>query len=241
ESEFVKSKFAFTAFLNMAPSGVVGVVAANDLYQLNDRLTVEGLRYYGKIMTLLGEIDDCIVGLDFPCPVPYVFAAGVIYANMIGAKEDLFDLDGNLPPYTWYTEAFYGKNGKPLGDDIAPVNPAIKMVVHNYAWGGYPSVFFSEQIPTIIVKKEQAELFDNDPQNIEYTKHAVISENLDAAMKFAYRTTGTDKVLIFDGAIGGLNVSKTLLKLLQEKAPAVSKRVDEELMPKWLKQRGLTL
>ncbi|QDR82277.1 hypothetical protein [Sporomusa termitida] len=240
ESEFVKSKFAFTAFLDMAPSGVVGVVAANDLFELNDYLTFVGLNYYGKIMTLLGEIDECIVGLDFPCPVPYVFAAGVIYANMVGANVDLFDLDGDLPPYTWYTEAFYGKNGKPLIDDIAPVNPAVKMVIHNYAWGGYPSAFFSEQIPTIVVKKEQAELFDNDPQNLEYTKHAVISESLDNAMQFAYKTANTDKVLIFDGAIGGLNLSHSLLQLLQAKAPAVSKRVDEELMPKWLRQRGIS-
>lgn len=240
ESDFVKSKFAFTAFLDMAPSGVVGVVAANDLFKLNDYLTFVGLNYYGKIMTLLGEIDECIVGLDFPCPVPYVFAAGVIYANMVGANVDLFDLDGDLPPYTWYTEAFYGKNGKPLIDDIAPVNSAIKMVIHNYAWGGYPSAFFSEQIPTIIVKKEQAELFDNDPQNLEYTRHAVISENLDTTMKFAYKTANTDKVLIFDGAIGGLNISHSLLKLLQDRAPHVSKRVDEELMPKWLRQRGIS-
>jgi hypothetical protein len=239
ESEFVKSKFAFTVFLDMAPSGAVGVMADNDLYKLNDELTIKGLQYYGKIMTLLGEIDECIVGLDFPCPVPYVFAAGVIYANMVAASVDLFDLDGNLPPYTWYTEAFYGKDGKPLVDDIPPVNPAIKMAIHNYAWGGYPSAFFSEQIPTIIVKHVQAELFDNDPQNIEYSKYAVISEDLDDAMRFAYKATGTDKVLIFDGALGGLNVSKSLLKLLVEKAPIVSKRVDEELLPKWLKQRGL--
>ena len=114
DSEYVKNKFAFTAFLNMSPSGVVGVSAENNLYALNDQITVEGLKYYGKIMTLLGEIDDCIAGLDFPCPVPYVFAAGVIYANFVGANQDLFDLDQPLPPYTWYTEAFYGKNGKPL-------------------------------------------------------------------------------------------------------------------------------
>ena len=39
-SEFVQSKFAFTAFLDMSPAGVVGVDADNDLYALNDRLTV---------------------------------------------------------------------------------------------------------------------------------------------------------------------------------------------------------
>jgi hypothetical protein len=241
DSEFVKSKFAFSAFLNMSPSGVVGVVADNDLYRLNDGLTVDGLKYYGKIMTLLGEIDECIVGLDFPCPVPYVFAAGVIYANFVGANSDLFDLEGDLPPYTWYTEAFYGKNGRPLIGGIAPVNPAIKMVVQNYAWGGYPSAFFAEHIPTVVVGEKQAELFNTDPQNLQYMSHSVVADSLDNAMRFAYKTTGTDKVLIFDGAIGGMNVSDSLAELLRFKAPAISKRVDEDLMPKWLKQRGIQL
>lgn len=241
ESDFVKSKFAFAAFLNMSPSGVVGVSAENDLYVLNDQLTVEGLQYYGKIMTLLGEIDECIVGLDFPCPVPYVFAAGVIYANFAGANQDLFDLDKPLAPYTWYTEAFYGKDGKPLIGGIAPMNPAIKMVVHNYAWGGYPSAFFSEHIPTVVVGQAQADLINTDPQNLQYMKHAVVAEHLDGAMHFAYQTAKTDKVLIFDGAMGGINVSGSLADLLVAKAPAVAAKVDNELMPKWLKQRGVKI
>ena len=239
ESDFVKSKYAFAAFLDMCPSGVVGVRAENDLYALNDQLTIKGLEYYGKIMTLLGEIDECIVGLDFPCPVPYVFAAGVIYANFAGANADLFDLDKPLPPYTWYTEAFYGKNGKPLVDGIASMNPAIRMVVHNYAWGGYPSAFFSEHIPTIVVGQEQAELFDRDPQNLQYMQHAVTAGSLDDALHFAYMAAKTDKVIIFDGAMGGINVSKSLAELLLNKAPEVSARVDHELMPRWLKQRGI--
>ncbi len=239
ESEFVKSKFAFASFLNMSPSGVVGVSAENDLYVLNDQLTVEGLKYYGKIMTLLGEIDECIVGLDFPCPVPYVFAAGVIYANFAGANEDLFDLDKPLAPYTWYTEAFYGKDGKPLIGGIAPMNPAIKMVVHNYAWGGYPSAFFSEHIPTVVVGQAQADLISTDPQNLQYMKHSVVAEHLDGAMQFAYKTAKTDKVIIFDGAMGGINVSDSLADLLIAKAPEVSLKVDNDLMPKWLRQRGV--
>jgi len=240
DSEYVKNKFAFTAFLNMSPSGVVGVSAENDLYALNDQITVEGLQYYGKIMTLLGEIDECIAGLDFPCPVPYVFAAGVIYANFIGANQDLFDLDQPLPPYTWYTEAFYGKNGKPMVEGILPMNPAIRMVVHNYAWGGYPGAFFSEHIPTVVVGQKQADLFNSDPQNLDYMKWAVVANQLDDAMHFAYKVAKTDNVIIFDGAMGGINVSESLAELLVRKAPEVSARVDAELMPRWLKQRGVT-
>lgn len=237
-SDFVQSKFAFASFLDMSPAGVVSIDSDNDLYAINDRLTVAGCKYYGKIMTLLGEIDECIAVLDFPCPVPYVFASGVIYANFVGASTDLFDLQAPLAPYTWYTEAFYGKNG-PLIPEIAPVNPAIRMCVHNYAWAGYPSAFFSEHIPTVVVGREQAEVMNRDSQNVEYMSHALTANSTDAAMAFAYKTAKTDKVIIFDGATGGLNVSAPLAELLAAKAPEVSRRVDHVLLPKWLRQRGI--
>ena len=237
-SDFVQSKFAFATFLDMSPAGVVGIDADNNLFELNDRLTVAGCAYYGKIMTLLGEIDECIAVLDFPCPVPYVFAAGVIYANFTGANTDLFDLEAPLPGYTWYTEAFYGANG-PLIKEIVPMNPAIKMCVHNYAWGGYPSAFFSEHIPTVVVGREQAEVMNRDSQNIEYMSHSVTADSTDTAMHFAYQTAKTEKVIIFDGAAGGINVSLPLAELLRDRAKAVSARVDLELMPKWLRQRGI--
>jgi len=239
DSPFVQEKFAFAVFLTMSPTGVVDVEADNDLYALNDRVTYLGCRDYGKMMTLLGEIDEAITILDFPGPVPYVFAAGVIYANFVGASHDLFDLDDPLPPYTWYTEAFYGEDGKPLLSKIPPVNPSIKMVIHNYAWGGYPSAFFTEQIPTIMVGREQAELFNRDPQNLNYTKHTMMADDLETAVKFARRVSGTDKILAFDGASGALNVSSSLGEYLLSKAPIVSRKVNEELLPKWLKQRGI--
>ena len=241
ESEFVQKKFAFAAFLNVGPHGVIGVDADRDLYAVNDRATFIGCQLYGKIMTLFGEIDECIAVLDFPCPVPYVFAAGVIYANFCGANDDLYDLDKPLPSYTWYTEAFYGKNDKPILDTIPDMNPSIKMCVHNYAWLGYPSAFFSKHIPTVVVGQEQADLFDTDPLNLQYMDHAVTCKTTDAAMSFAYNTAKTDKVIIFDGAMGGVNVSKALADYLIEKAPLISAKVDNELLPKWLKQRGVDI
>jgi hypothetical protein len=39
--------------------------------------------------------------------------------------------------------------------------------------------------------------------------------------------------------MGGINVSQSLAELLVRKAPGVSDRVDRELMPRWLKQRGV--
>lgn len=239
DSPFVQSKFAFTCFLIMAPNGVVRVDADNDLYAVNDRVTQDGCRYYGSMMTLLGEIPDCIAVLDFPAPVPYVFAAGVIYANFCGANVDLFDLDQPLPPYTWYTEAYYGKEGKPLVANVPPVNPAIKMCVHNYAWTGYPSVFFAEQVPTLVVGETQAQLMRDDPQNIYYMDHAMTARSLKAAMHFARRATGSENILIFDGAAGGINVSQPLAHLLAQRAPIVARRVREEMLPRWLRQRGI--
>jgi hypothetical protein len=239
DSPFVQDKFAFSCFLTVVPHGILGVDADNDLYSLNERVTEVGCRYYGKMMTLFGEIDECIAALDFPCPVVYVFSAGVIYANFAGANTDLFDLESPLSPYTWYTEAFYGRKGFPLLPEIPRLNPAIKMCVHSYAWTGYPSAFFSEHIPTVVVGREQADLFNRDPQNLNYMKHAVLSESTESAMDFARKMTGTEKVLIFDGAPGGINLSQPLRDLLLAKAPEVNRRVEQELIPKWLRQRGV--
>ena len=58
------------------------------------------------------------------------------------------------------------------------------MVVHNYAWTGYPATFFAEQTPTIMVGQAQAEHFNRDPMNLNYMKHAVLADNLEAAMEF---------------------------------------------------------
>jgi len=240
DSPFVQSKFAFACFLTVAPHGILGVDADSDLYSLNERITEIGCRYYGKMMELFGEIDECIAVLDFPCPVVYVFSAGVIYANFVGANTDLFDLEAPLPAYTWYTEAFYGKGGYPLLPDIPRLNKAIKMCVHSYAWTGYPSAFFSEHIPTVVVGQEQADLFNRDPQNLNYMQHAVVAETSAAAVDFARKVTGVDKIVIFDGAPGGINLSPSLREFLLARAPEVSRRVDEELMPKWLRQRGVT-
>ncbi len=113
------------------------------------------------------------------------------------------------------------------------------MCIHNYAWIGYPSAFFAEYIPTVVVGREQGDLFNKDPLNMRYMDYALTAKTLDSAMNFAYKTTGTDKVIIFDGAMGGMNVSKSMAEFLMEKAPLVSERVENALLPKWLKQRGV--
>jgi hypothetical protein len=65
-------------------------------------------------------------------------------------------------------------------------------------------------------------------------------ETLRKGVEFAKRFSKTDHILAFDGAVGGINVSKRLAERLRQLAPSVEKEVDEVLMPKWLRQRGLS-
>lgn len=240
-SKFVQDKWTFACFFKPTPAGVVGVTANNDLYALNREVTVLNMATYGKMMTLLGKIKEAIAVLDFACPVPYVFAGGIIYGNFTSANIDLLDLEQPLPSYTWYTESYYGENEKPLIPGIPPVNPAIKVCVVNYAWVGYPSVFWAKHTPTIIVGEDHARLFREDSQNIEFPDYAKeVVPDLNTAMEHAYAMAKTDKVIAFDGAAGGINCSRSLAEELLARAPAVSQEVENTLMPKWLKQRGLS-
>ena len=91
----------------------------------------------------------------------------------------------------------------------------------------------------MVVGAEQGKLFDTEPMNIKYMDYAVTAKTTEEAMNFAYNVTGTDKVIVFDGAMGGLNCSESLADLLIEKAPIVSERVEKELLPKWFRQRGV--
>ena len=93
----------------------------------------------------------------------------------------------------------------------------------------------------MIVGREQAELFDRDAQNSTYTRHARVLDTTEEAMAHAHRVTGTDKILVFDGAFGGINLSEPLAELLVKRAPEVSRRVDQELLPRWLRQRGIAV
>lgn len=240
ETDLVQNKFAFATILKVFPAGITGVDSDNNLLDLNDRLTVESLMEYGKVVKLLGTIPEVIAILDCPGPIPYTFGGGLIFGNFISANVDQFDLDVPLPPYSVFAEQAYGIDGNALYDDIPPINPAIKMVINNYSFKGYVGNFFAEHMPTVVVGEKMAELFRNCPMHNTYMHHALTAESLDAAITFAYRVTGTGNVIIFDGAMEGINASESLIQFLLENAPAVEKEVERDLMPKWLRQRGLS-
>ena len=220
--------------------GITGVESDNDLLSLNDRITVESLMEYGKVVTLLGKIPDCIVVLDCPGPIPYTFGGGLIFGNFLSASVDEFDLDSPLTPYCFYSEMAYDTQDRPFYPEVPPLNPAIRTVVNNYSFRGYPSNFFAEHLPTVVVGQKLAELFRNCPQNGDYMKYALTADNLKSAMEFAYRATGTKNVLIFDGAREGINASTALVKFLLENSGQVKDEVEKTLLPKWMRQRGLS-
>lgn len=70
-------------------------------------------------------------------------------------------------------------------------------------------------------------------------EHAKVEETLAAAIDKAGRTAGTDKVIVFDNSYGSINLSPSMGEFLEDKAPEVSRKVDEDLLPMWLRQRGI--
>jgi len=217
ESPFVQKRFAFTCFLMTSPAGVIGVGADNDLHRLNRKLTATTLRSFGKLMRLFASIDQCIAVLDAGRWPWYLHAGGLTSGNLFKAPTDYLDLD----------------DGPRMRSKQGGLNPAVKALVVNHSWreaftglaAWYPAVLASSKVAAGMPKR--------------VAKTATIAENLEKAMTIAEDLTGTDKVMVFDGSYGSINLSPSLGAYLIEQAPEISRQVDEELLPKWLKQRGI--
>lgn len=213
-SPFVQGKYAFSCIQMSSPAGITGVEADNDANQLNRRLIVSALRSYGKMLRLINEIDECIVILDGGKWPWYIHAGGITSGNLFKAPMDFLDL----------------RVGSAQNEIGSAFNPAIKAVVVNNTWR---QAFWDIELraPTIMVGERDVERnFLND---------VMTAENLDAAIDFAVRISGTDKIIVFDGSFGHVNLSPSMAEFMLKKAPEVAREVDEELLPMWLKQRGI--
>jgi len=240
-SDFVQSKFVFSIILTTSPNGISGISADNDLFKQNDHITIDALCWYGKLLTLLKEIDQCIVLLDGPYPIGYMKAGGIVFDNFAGLSMDEFDLDHGWPPFSRYTEMYFDERGLPLLKEIPPLNPAIKWIVNNYCFIGYPSTFFAQHVPTVVVSRALADLINSCPQNPQYMRYAVMADGLEEAIRFVAKASGTSNVIAFDGAVGGFNLTEPLADLLRSKASGIEERVETQLLPKWCRQRNLKL
>lgn len=240
-SDFVQSKFVFSIILTTSPNGIMGVDADNDLLVQNDRITIDCLRWYGKLLTLLKEIDRCNVVLDGPYPIGYMKAGGIVFDNFMGLSVDEFDLDHAMPPFSRYSEMYFDPRGKPLLRDIPPLNPAVRWIVNNYCYIGYPSAFFAQHVPMVVVGQPLVDLIKSCPQNPGFMGYSVMAEDLKNAVEFVSRASGISDVIVFDGAVGGFNLTAPLADLLRSKASTVEEEVERRLLPKWCEQRGLHL
>jgi len=240
-SDFVQSKFVFSIILTTSPNGIMGVDADNDLLAQNDRITIDCLGWYGKLLALLKSIDRCNVLLDGPYPIGYMKAGGIVFDNFMGLSVDEFDLDHAMPPFSRYSEMYFDPRGKPLLQDIPPLNPAVKWIVNNYCYIGYPSTFFAQHLPMVVVGQALVDLIKSCPQNPGFMGYSVMAEDLKNAVEFVSRASGTADFIVFDGAIGGFNLSQSLADLLRSKAVHVEEEVENHLLPMWCQQRGLSL
>lgn len=239
ESDYIQSKYVAGVMLQVGPAGVMGVDADNDLVEQDKRFTAYNFSWYGRIITLLGRIKDAIIIIDYPGPIPYTTSGGILFGNFLNGNIDEFDLDQPTPPFTRYTDMLYpGK--KPLYDKLPTPNPAIRSLIINYSSNGYPGTFFAQQLPTLVIGN-QGDVFRNCPQNKLFMDYALQVEDLPKAVDFASKATQTKNILVFDGSIGGFNVSTELAELMKYIAPDVDCEVNEKLMPIWLKQRGITM
>lgn len=234
QSDFVQRRFAFGCFLLTSPQGIIGVDAGRDLDALDRKLLLLGFKSYGKIRELFAEIPECVAVLDATGEPRYMIGGGMTFGNLTEAELDLFDLDV-LP-----VSLGFGLYERPAGAPrTRAVNPAIKALVMNHAWLGVPQLELATHIPTIAVGQDMADLLREDPMNREFSRYTVTAENLETALRFARALARTDHVIVFDGAFGALTVSPSLAEHLTARAPEASRRVDEDLMPKWLRQRGI--
>ncbi len=234
ESPFVQSKFTFGCFLETSPQGIIGVDADNDMYAIDRRLMLLAFKSYGKIRELYNEIRECIAVTDGTGEPRYMVGGGTTFGNLTEAELDLFDLD-NIPVSLGYGLYKY----PPHRPKLKSVNPSIKALVMNHFWLGVPQMELAAHIPTILVGRKLQELVTSDCMNHDFINYVVTAENLETAMAFAKRLAKTENVIAFDGAFGAITCSEPLAEHFLQRAPLVSKRVDEQLMPKWLRQRGI--
>ncbi|ROO87956.1 hypothetical protein EDD29_5605 [Actinocorallia herbida] len=227
DSEFVRSKLAFSTTLVTSPDGVLAVDADNDLRSLGDRMIANILRSYGKMLTLLRAVEECVAVVDGGKWPYYIHAGGMIFGHLFYNAVDWFDLD--RPDADVAVEKAVA----------AGFSRSIKAIVLNQALIGLNFTSMAMLYPLIIANREMADAMRHDFSNPMFLDHATEADDLFQAVETAVERGGTDKIIVFDGTYGALNVSPSMARHLIDLAPAVDRQVEEELLPMWLKQRGI--
>jgi len=227
DSEFVRSKLAFSATLVTSPDGVLAVDADNDLDAIGTRMTANILRSYGKMLTLLRHINDCVAVVDGAKWPYYIHAGGMIFGHLFYNGVDWFDLD--RPDTSFAVERAVA----------AGLSKSIKAVVLHQALLGLNFTSMALLYPLVISNPDMAATMRHDFSNPRFMENALVADDLFQAVELAKERGGSDKLIVFDGSYGSLNVSPSMAAHLYELAPEADRLVEEELLPKWLRQRGI--
>jgi len=232
DSEFIQQRYAFSSVLRTSPAGVTGIDATTDLYAIDRRITASHLATYGRMQRLFQEIDHCVAVWDGGRWGYYLHAGGLIFGTLLTNHHDSFDLDA--PVVAGFLQV-----------PDAPVNfsrnKALRGIMVNQAWvgAGIPYVTMPFTSPMYIVGDEQAQLWREDPANPHLAARATVVPTVEDGIRLAMANGGTDRVIVFDGSYGNITCNPEMANHLRERAPDVDRLVAEQLLPKWLAQRGL--
>ena len=222
ESPFIRERWAFATAMSTTPAGLRTVDADNDLLALDRRIAIELLRNYGKMIELFRSIDECFTIHDDTRWLFYQHAGGLCSCTLFEATHEFLDLDN--PP----TKAadFY---------DRRIVKDPVKGLVLNAGWRFIPcaSLMIAADPGTFMELSMMTETIPGQ----EILQGAGLAD----AVEMAKKKTGTDKAIIFDGSWGHINMTRSMAEYLMEQAPRISRDVDERLLPKWARQRNLSL
>jgi hypothetical protein len=227
DSDFVRRKLAFTVALRSSPDGILGVDAGNDLDAVGDRMTANILCSYGKMLALFRSIDEVIPVLDGSKWPYYIHAGGMIFGHLYFNGRDWFDLE--LPDVAGTIDRLVGSE----------VSLSIRAVVLNHALTGLSLLGLPAMYPVIVANPAMEEALRRDFANGDFMEYAESAPDLLTAVELAKERGETDNLLCFDGSYGAINLSPSMAEHLLERAPACSREVDEQLLPRWLKQRGI--
>jgi hypothetical protein len=226
DSQFVRSKLAFTTVLLSSPNGIRGVDADNNLHAVGNRVTAAMLRNYGSMLALFRNIDACIPIIDGTKWPYYNQAGGMIFGQLYFNGRDWWDLD--LPDETASVEKLVGAN----------VSLSIRSLVVNHTLTGLSVLSLPSMYPVVVVGPDLAQSLRLDFANADFMDLAEEAPDLETAIGAAIERGETDRLICFDGTYGAINLSPSMAEHLLEIAPASAAQAEEDL-PRWLAQRGI--
>lgn len=227
DSEFVRSKLAFSVSLLSSPDGICGVDADNELDQLGARVTANILSSYGKMLALLRTVDEVIPIIDGGKWPYYNHAGGMIFGQLLYAGKDWFDLDQADGTAAIERVLYSG------------LTRSMRALVLNHGLIGLTISTVPFLCPVVVANPPMAEAMRRDFSNSTFMDHAAEAPDLFTAVDMACERGNSNNLLCFDGTYGSMNLSPSMAEHLLERAPRAAAEIDGGLLDRWLRQRGL--